>query len=245
MKDATPPDACFGSSPTTVMRHPDFAAQTAAALAESIRAAAARAPFVVVALPGGSTPAPVLRALAGMPLPWERVVFTFGDERAVPPDHENSNYRMAKSCLLDRAEAGGARVVRIEGELPPEQAAQNCESALRKLAAERGEAVLRHDVLMLGLGGDGHTASLFPGTAALEERERWVVANHVPKTASWRVTFTYPLINAAREVHFLVNDAKKETVIQQVLMGEGGHPAGGVCPSDGRVVWHLGHLAPG
>lgn len=227
----------------TVLRHSDFAAQTAAALADSILAAIARSGSAVVALSGGATPAPVLAALAARDLPWEKLIFTFGDERAVPPDHADSNYRMAHAALLSHAAARGARVVRIQGELPPETAARNCEDTLRQIASERGENPLRHDVLMLGLGADGHTASLFPGTAALSEKNRWVVPNFVPKLSAWRITFTYPLINAAREVHFLVNDASKEAVIQQVLLGEGGHPAGAVRPAEGRVIWHLGHLA--
>ncbi len=243
MNDASSPPGLPSSPTTIVLRHSDFVTQTASALAESIVAAVDTKPFVVVALSGGKTPIPVFEELSKLDLPWEQVVFTFGDERSVPPDHVESNFRMAKCSLLDGATAKGARVLRIEGELPPDLAAEKYEHLLRKLASERGETVLKHDLLMLGLGDDGHTASLFPGSSALKEKERWVVANHVTQNGCWRITFTYPLINAAREVRFLVNDRRKEKIIQNVLLNEGEFPALLVRPTDGKVFWHLGHVA--
>src|SRR5690606_1057639 len=129
-------------------------------------------------------------------------------------------------------------VLRILGELPPAEAAERCETHLRKLAKLAGEPCFVHDLILLGMGDDGHTASLFPGTAALAERGRWVVANEVPQLATWRITFTYPLIAAAREVLFLVNGAGKHARAREVLAGAPEFPASAV--TAGRVHWLVG-----
>ena len=163
-----------------------------------------------LSLCGGSTPKPVYAALADCDeIDWERVLVTFGDERCVPPNDERSNHRMASEALLNQVGMTPANVMRMAGEMEPQEAADRCEGQLKKLAQLAGEPVFVHDLILLGMGDDGHTASLFPGTEALEEKERWVVANYVPKFEEHRITFTYPLIAAAKEVLFLVNGQRK------------------------------------
>jgi len=192
-----------------------------------------------LSLCGGGTPGPVYRRLAEWEdIDWERVLLTFGDERAVGPEHEDSNYRMVKEALIDPARIPGSNVVRICGEMDPAEAAERCEGQLKKLAQIAGEAVFVHDLVLLGMGGDGHTASLFPGTEALHETERWVVPNFVPKFDSWRITMTYPLIAAAKEVAFLVNGAGKHAVAEEAIGGQNDHPAGRV-RGEG-VRWFIG-----
>lgn len=192
-----------------------------------------------LSLCGGSTPAPIYRALADRgDIDWERVLVTFGDERAVPPEDEQSNYRMVKESLLDPAGITSANVVRICGEMEPEEAAERCEGQLRKLALLAGEDCFVHDLVLLGMGDDGHTASLFPETEALSETERWVVANFVPRFDAWRITFTYPLIAAAREVLFLVNGAAKHEMAENVLAGDPAYPASAI--EAGKVGWLIG-----
>ena len=190
---------------------------------------------------GGGTPRPIYEALAGRrDIDWQRVLVTFGDERCVGPKDEASNYRMAREALLKPARVPEDNVVRIEGEREPDDAARVCELRLRDLAKCTGDQVFEHDLVLLGMGDDGHTASLFPGTDALQEGERWVVANYVPKFESSRVTFTYPLIHAAEEVLFLVTGDAKLPVVGEALVGIGGHPAGEVKPDSGKVTWLLG-----
>ena len=194
-----------------------------------------------LSLCGGGTPKPIYEALAKRnDIDWSRVLVTFGDERCVGPEDEASNYRMAREALLKPAEVPGENVVRIEGERDPEEAARVCETRLRDLATVTGEAIFRHDLVLLGMGDDGHTASLFPETKALEEADRWVVSNYVPKFESTRVTFTYPLIQAAEEVLFLVSGDAKLPVVGEAVVGIGNHPAGAVKPESGKVTWLLG-----
>jgi 6-phosphogluconolactonase len=196
-----------------------------------------------IALSGGNTPRPVYKELArlGRDFPWEKTVITFGDERCVPPDDEQSNYRMAREALLGPANVPDKSVLRMRGEIDPQIAAQEYEDKLNLLATQRGgEQVYRHDLILLGLGEDGHTASLFPGTAALEETTRKIVANFVPKFNSWRLTFTFPLINHARQICFLVNASKHAELIERVLSGDPEFPAARVQPLSGDVTWILG-----
>lgn len=198
-----------------------------------------------IALSGGNTPRPVYSEVAriGRDLPWEKVLITFGDERCVPPDDEQSNYRMARETLLAPAGVPEKSVMRMRGEIDPSTAAQEYQDQLDLLATQRGEQIYRHDLILLGLGDDGHTASLFPGTAALEETLRWVVANFVPKFNSWRLTFTFPLINHARHVCFLVNSSKQSELVDRVLGGDPQYPASRVNPTEGELTWILGQTA--
>ena len=192
-----------------------------------------------LSLCGGSTPAPIYKALAEREnIDWNRVLLTFGDERTVPPDHDDSNYRMVKAALIDPAGVPGSNVVRMCGELEPAEAAERCEAQLKKLASLAGEDCFVHDLILLGMGDDGHTASLFPETKALEEKERWVVENFVPKFDTHRITFTYPLIAAAKEVLFLVNGAAKHEMAENVLSGKPEYPASAI--TAGKVYWFLG-----
>jgi 6-phosphogluconolactonase len=147
---------------------------------------------------------------------WSSVYVFFGDERSVPPHHEDSNLKMASEVLLDHVPV--ANVHRIQGELPPEEAAEAYEEQLRKFF--QTEDVPRFDLILLGLGADGHTASLFPWTAALEVHDRWVVANPVPRLGTTRITLTLPVINAARAVIFLVAGEDKAEALREILEGD-------------------------
>jgi 6-phosphogluconolactonase len=145
---------------------------------------------------------------------------------------------MASESLLALVPIPEGNVFRIRGEIDPEAAAQDCESRLRAVAGRMGEPIYAHDLMLLGMGPDGHTASLFPGSDALDEKLRWVVPTIGPKPPPQRITFTVPLLNASRTVIFLVNDASKETMIQEVIRGE--FPAGKVRPEIGQVIWLIG-----
>lgn len=193
-----------------------------------------------IALSGGNTPRPVYAELARCNLPWDRLRITFGDERCVPPDDTQSNYRMARESLLSPAKVPDESVLRMRGEIEPAKAADEYQEQLDRMAEQRGEAIYRHDLILLGMGDDGHTASLFPGTAAVDEAQRRVTPNFVPKFDQWRLTFTYRLINAARQVCFLVNASKNTELIERVLSGDAQFPAARVRPKNGCVAWILG-----
>jgi 6-phosphogluconolactonase len=177
-----------------------------------------RGRFAVV-LAGGSTPETMYGILARDyidRIDWSRVYVFFGDERSVPPHHEDSNLKMASEVLLDHVPVGN--VYRMRGELPPEKAAEAYEEELRTFF--RTEDVPRFDLILLGIGADGHTASLFPETPALEVRDRWVVANPVPGLNTTRITLTVPVINAARAVIFLVAGEDKAEALKETLEGD-------------------------
>ena len=195
-----------------------------------------------IALSGGNTPRPVYTRLAtiGRDLPWDRARITFGDERCVPPDDPQSNFRMARETLFVPAAIPEESIARMRGEIDPQIAAREYEDHLDLLATQRGEDIYRHDLILLGLGGDGHTASLFPDTIGLEETTRRVVANFVPKFNSWRLTFTFPLINHSRQICFLVNATKNADLIERVLRGDPQLPASRVKATAGDVTWILG-----
>lgn len=196
-----------------------------------------------LSLCGGSTPRGIYERLAALEdgaIDWGRVKLTFGDERCVPPDHAESNYRMVREAMLDHVAIPPESVLRIEAESGGGIAAERCEAKLREWAADDGDEIFTHDLVLLGMGDDGHTASLFPGTEALAEKQRWVVANYVPKFDSERITFTYPLINAARSACFLVTGKEnKGAVVDRVLAGGSADPAAAIAPA-GSLVWLLG-----
>lgn len=191
-----------------------------------------------IGLSGGNTPRPVYEALAASKDAWEEWVFTFGDERTVPPDSDQSNYRMAREALFGRAPIPPENILRIRGEDEPAAAAAAYESELRKRAGNAPH--YRHDILLLGMGDDGHTASLFPGTEALGETEKWVVANPVPQHSTTRITLTYPVINAARHVVFLVSSKGKEDMLEEVFSGRADFPCNRVRPVQGNLTWIVG-----
>ena len=225
-----------------VIRTRNFASDAANFIVDHARKAVAERNEFRIALSGGNTPRPIYERLAiiGRDLPWESIRITFGDERCVPPDDSQSNFRMAREALFIPAAVPEKSIMRMHGEIDPEISAQQYENQLDLLAAQRGEEIYQHDLILLGLGDDGHTASLFPGTAGLEERERRVIANFVPKFSSWRLTFTFPLINHAREVCFLANATKSAELIERVLRGDPQLPASRVEPTAGDVTWILG-----
>jgi len=225
-----------------VIRTKNFAADAADfILAQAQQGLGERNEFRM-ALSGGNTPRPVYTQLAaiGRDLPWDLIRITFGDERCVPPDDAESNFRMARETLLAPAAVPEQSILRLRGELDPQTAAQEYQDHLDVIAAEGGEPIYRHDLILLGLGDDGHTASLFPGTAALDETIRRVMANFVPKFNTWRLTFTFPLINAARHILFLVGASKNPALIERVLQGDSQYPAARVNPSAGDVTWMIG-----
>ena len=228
-----------------VVRTSDFARDAAAFILEQGRAAIGARGEFRIALSGGNTPRPVYRELAAVAqdLSWERTFITFGDERCVPPNDEKSNFRMAQESLFTPAAVPERSIARLRGEIDPQVAAQEYAEQLDVLAAQKGEMVYRHDLILLGMGDDGHTASLFPGTAALEERLRKVVANYVPKLQAWRLTFTYPLIRQARRILFLVDGTKHPQLIEKVVSGDTQYPAARVHGGAAEVTWIIGQPA--
>ena len=188
------------------------------------RVAAARG-RVRIAISGGSTPRAAFALLADpagpwrQQMPWTNLDLWWVDERCVPPGHPDSNYRMTREALLDHVPLKPEQIHRIEGEQTPEVAAARYESALRSSFRLEGAELPRFDVVALGMGPDGHTASLFPHTSALHEMGRLAVANHVAARDTWRITLTWPVLNCATEVFFLVGGADKARTVQEVWMG--------------------------
>lgn len=225
-----------------VVRSQNFVRDAAEFILQRARTALAERGQFRIALSGGNTPRPVYTEFAriGRDLPWDRLFFTFGDERCVPPDDPQSNYRMARESLFVVAPVPEKSIARMRGEIDPQVAAQEYEDALDSRAAQRGEPVYRHDLILLGMGDDGHTASLFPGTAALQEKTRKVVANFVPKLEAWRITFTFGLIAQARHICFLANANKNAALLEKVLTGDAQYPAAQVEAVDGDLTWIVG-----
>ncbi len=211
----------------------------------------ARSRFTV-ALSGGSSPLDAYRLLATddfAPLVnWSQVYVFWGDERCVAFDHPDNNARAAREALLDHVPLPIAHMFRVQTHLPPEQAAQDYEHTLREFFLKRvGARSSRFDLVILGMGGDGHTASLFPGTAAMGEKERWVVANYVPKLESWRVTLTFPAINAAANVVFYTVGEDKADMLKRALTPPQSAadllPVHLVRPANGQVQWIVDQAA--
>ncbi len=204
-----------------------------------------------VALSGGSTPVRLYALLAGPPyrdsVPWDRVHVFWGDERAVGPEHPDSNYGAARGALLDRVRIPAGNVHRIPAENPdPEAAAVAYERTLRRYFGLAADALPRFDLILLGLGADGHTASLFPGNEALRERRRLVVAPWVEAVSSRRISLTCPVLNNAACIMFLVTGAEKAETLRRVLEndeGETGLPARLIRPRNGELVWLVDRAA--
>ena len=196
-----------------------------------------RTPFRL-ALAGGSTPRRLYELLAGSEfrdkIPWTQVHFFWGDERMVPQDHPQSNYRMGQEALLKHVPVPRPNIHPIPTQASPEEAAQAYENELRQ---HFGRGVPTFDLILLGLGGDGHTASLFPGAAALEEKQRLAVAHRPGLKGFDRVTLTLPVLNQARRVFFLVAGENKATALRAALGSGGQLPAQQVAPRNGELIW--------
>ncbi len=178
-----------------------------------------------IALSGGSTPKAAFELLADsaqpwrMRMPWDKLDIYWVDERLVPPDDADSNYRMTREALLDHVPLRPVQIHRIEGELEPAAAAARYESELRDSFRLEGAESPRFDLIALGMGPDGHTASLFPHTEAIHELSRLAAANHVQQKDAWRITLTWPVINHASSVFFLISGADKAEMVKQVFTG--------------------------
>jgi 6-phosphogluconolactonase len=241
----------MGSEPAvTILRDPEVLAEAAArrivdAAAEAV---AARGRFTI-ALAGGQTPVATYAKLTRPPfrdgIDWARTWVFFGDERAVPPDHPESNYRMARETLLSQVPVPTSQVLRIRGEAPdPETAAVEYAKTLAEAFGTRRGELPRFDLVLLGLGVDGHTASLFPGSPVLGEVFRQVAAVHVgAATIPQRLTLTLPVLNAAARVLFLVTGAEKAKIVKAVLVERALLPAAMVSPEGGELVWLVDRAA--
>ncbi|HUA14697.1 MAG TPA: 6-phosphogluconolactonase [Verrucomicrobiae bacterium] len=203
-----------------------------------------------IALSGGSTPKSLYNLLATnarYALPWEQMYFFWGDERHVPPNDPESNFRMANEAMLSKIPVPAENVFRVPAENPDAAAAAEAYGeTLRKFFASEAGQFPSFDLILLGIGPDGHTASLFPGTAALQEKSRLVVANWVEKFKTNRITFTLPLLNAARKVVFLVSGTDKAPALHAILEGNQPgeqYPAKLVRPVDGKLIWLVDRAA--
>jgi 6-phosphogluconolactonase len=209
-----------------------FAARAAEAIAERGR--------FTVALAGGSTPHAAYQRLASdafaRRVDWARVHVLWGDERCVPPDDPRSNYQLAREALLDRVPIPPANVHRMHGEDDPPRAAAAYERLLRELLGDDGGL----DLILLGMGDDGHTASLFPKQAAVREKTRWVMADCGADATMWRITLTPVAINAAHDVSFVVSGTAKAERLRDVIEGPFAPdqlPAQIIAPTRGRLTW--------
>jgi 6-phosphogluconolactonase len=198
-------------------------------------AVASRSSFVV-ALSGGSTPSAVYRTLSERPysrqVEWSQVYLFWSDERPVPPDHADSNFRMAMESGFNRLPIPEENIFRMHAESDLEAHALAYEHLLKEVAG--GVC----DLVLLGMGTDGHTASLMPGTGALNVQDRLVVGNHIPQLKSWRMTFTFPCINAARHTHIYVLGHNKQHILREVLQGPADRfPIQGIGTSERPALW--------
>jgi 6-phosphogluconolactonase len=218
--------------------------------ADTVKKAVAARGIARVAISGGSTPKAVFELLASEPylnsIPWQQLQLFWVDERCVPPTHEESNYRMTKAAMLDKVPLPPANVHRMEGELDPEEAASRYEATIRNAFRLEGAQTPTFDLIWLGLGPDGHTASLFPHTEGLDEMSRIAMANHVPQKDTWRITLTWPVIVQGREVAFLIEGEEKAEMVRTVFTGPYDpetFPAQLIRPATGRLTLMLDSAA--
>jgi 6-phosphogluconolactonase len=210
-----------------------------------------------VALAGGSTPRHLHQLLCSSPyaeeIAWNEIDFFFGDERTVAADHPDSNYRMARETLFVELEIPPNQIHRMPADAADlDAAAKSYEAVIADVfgvpGPEPGGNPPRFDLILLGIGSDGHTASLFPDTSALDETVRWVVKNRIPKLDTSRMTFTYPLINAAQKILFLISGEEKALALKWILEGDGGDspcPARRIAPSLGQLIFLVDREAAG
>ena len=225
---------------------------TARLFASHVEQAVATRGVARVAISGGSTPKVMFELLAdpakpfAETIPWDKLQLFWVDERCVPPDHPESNYRMTNEALLSKVGILPQNVFRMEGELDPEEAANRYEATIRNSMKLEGAESPHFDLVLLGMGDDGHTASLFPHTAAINEMARLVVANHVPQKDTWRISLTWPVINTAAEVAFEIVGAGKAGILAQVLTGPRDPetlPSQLIRPSNGKLLFLLDEAA--
>jgi 6-phosphogluconolactonase len=201
-----------------------------------------------ISLSGGSTPKALYQLLAAEPfrsrMPWQRVNFFFGDERFVPHTDQDSNFRMVKEALFDHVDIPAANIYPIPGEGDPNTAAATYQAQMQAYYGSQALDAARpfFDVILMGLGEDGHTASLFPGNPALEETMAWAVAVSDPSVSQARITLTYPVFDSSRVVAFLAEGSKKSTPLRRVLAGDRSAPAARV-KSMGEVLWFVDKAA--
>lgn len=205
---------------------PAAVAEAAARLfAESAVWAAEKRGVARIAISGGTTPKAMFALLADpaqpffKQVPWDKLDLYWVDERCVPPTAVDSNYRMTNEALLSKVPLAAERIHRMEGELDPAAAAARYEATIRNSFRLEGAETPTFDLILLGMGDDGHTASLFPHTEAINNLTDIVTANHVPQKDTWRITLTWPVINQGREVAFLIEGAAKAQVLHDVLLG--------------------------
>jgi 6-phosphogluconolactonase len=231
-----PPEAEIRILKTSQELFEAAAAEFTTQAAEAVRA---RGRFTV-ALSGGSTPKSLYALLATRPaIPWDKICLFWGDERHVPPDRPDSNYRMTHEALLSKVPLRQENIFRVHAEQKDaEVAARQYEHALKDFFHLSPGEFPRFDLILLGLGPDGHTASLFPGTSALKESQRLVVANWVEKFQTHRITFTFPVLNGAACVIFLASGPDKAPILHEVLENHSANlPSQEVRPTNGRLVW--------
>src|SRR5580698_408033 len=217
----------------------------------AVKAAASRG-LARIAISGGTTPKTMFGLLADpaepfvKQVPWDRIDLCWVDERCVPPDNVESNYRMTREALLSKVPLAAERVHRMEGELDPEVAAARYESTIRNTFKLEGAETPTFDLVLLGMGDDGHTASLFPHTEALNDLSHIAIANHVPQKDTWRITLTWPVINQGREVAFLIEGPGKAQVLHDVFLGPyqpETHPSQLIRPASGQLTLLLDSAA--
>jgi 6-phosphogluconolactonase len=234
----------------TVLRDPStVAAATADRFVATVAAAIEERGVARVALSGGGTPKQVypllLEPARRDAIDWSRVEWFWGDERAVPPDHAESNFGVAYGMLLSQLrDVRADRIHRMPAEAEDlDAAALSHESEIRLAFGVHGGDLPAFDLIWLGMGPDGHTASLFPGSLALDESQRWVVANWAPQPEAWRMTMTYPILNAGRDVIFVVTGADKADPLRRIRAGDADLPAGRV--TGDAVEWIVDAAAAG
>lgn len=221
----------------------DLGKRAAQVVLEAAQNASSPGGMFTLALSGGTTPRALFAALAAPPysdqMPWNRTQVFFSDERFVPATSSESNYHSAQETLLSHVPVPERFVHRVATEnIAPDEAAAIYEEGIRRVLEAAPSQIPRFDLILLGLGDDGHTASLFPDTDALNAMDSLVVSNYVSRLDAWRITFTYPLINAGRRVMFLASGSSKSGVVAEVMAGAR-LPAAGVRPVDGELLWVL------
>ena len=228
----------------------ELAGQLARDFSTAVSEKAASGKSLTVALSGGHTPKAFFEILAGPPyrtaVQWDKVVFFWGDERCVPPDNDESNYKMTNGTLLSKIVIPESNIHRVLGEDPPHNEALRYEQEIKEFIESNGNGFPRFDWIFLGMGPDGHTASLFPGAPTLEEKEKiCVVATH-PETGQKRISVTFPVLNNAKRVSFLVAGNSKARVLKEIMESGGRplpYPASMLSLENGVLEWYVDKAA--